>query len=267
MSGQSFVPPREQLSIFNAAFFQPCIVEYIGITGSTGERGPTGFGFTGEKGDTGASITGPSGLSLTGPVGVSVTGPSGDAGVGLTGAQGATGVGLTGPVGLSGVTQLTLILSTGIDANSTVFNNVFSSTYDAYRVNMTNFSSNNSTPNDIRWGFTASGVRDTTNNYLNRGFFVYGTSAGQFGPSIQTSTSFYVGTTDNTKTALTMDIQNPAITIPAMWEYKTFMANTGNTYMWYGGGLHNVNSAFDGFEFFGSGNNIQASCQIYGYNK
>lgn len=74
MNGASYIPPREQLSIFNASFFTPCDVEYIGITGSTGMVGPSGVqgitgargpsgvqGFTGIEGVTGGSSTGPDG--------------------------------------------------------------------------------------------------------------------------------------------------------------------------------------------------------------
>ncbi|WP_130813740.1 DUF4183 domain-containing protein, partial [Bacillus cereus] len=78
-----------------------------GITGLTGETGPTGItGLTGETGPTG--ITGS--IGETGPTGITGAtgemGPTGETGsIGITGPTGATGItGAKGPTGETGAT-------------------------------------------------------------------------------------------------------------------------------------------------------------------
>jgi hypothetical protein len=246
MSGQSFIPPREQLPIFNADFFRPCAVEYIGITGSTG-----------------ASFTGPTGGSFTGPTGSSFTGPTG-----ASSSTGPTGIGSsTGPTG--GISQLlTLIQSTGLNSNSSIFSNVFTSTYDVYRINLSNLSTNSSNQTTLQFRLSSNGVTNTANEYYSRNYFQYGTSAGQFGQYAAQSTSSVIGILSNTaNTGLFLELYAPSIVCETSYNFSGFLANGVNRTMTIGGGEHNVNGAFDGIEIFGSGYNIIASCQIYGYNK
>jgi hypothetical protein len=248
-----YYPPRENLSIFNANFFGGP-VQYVSITGSTGSTGPTGpFGPTGPTGIGGTGPTGGGGIGPTGPIGF--TGPTG-----LTGLTGSIG-----PTGTYRSSQLTLLLSTGLNANSTTFNNVFSTTYDSYHVNFSNFS-NDGITQPIRWGFTSSGVRYTGTSYRTMDYFISNVSSATV--VVSGGTSFYLGASDNTANlGFMMDIQNPAILGSTTYNYQGCFANTANLYYWWGGGVDNSSSVFDGFAIFGGGNNIIASCQIYGYSK
>lgn len=252
-----------------------------GTTGETGSTGPQGLpgtavgtGSTGSTGPTGETgLTGPTGITgFTGTTGtIAQTGPTGH--TGLTGTTGQTGqavtgptgeAGFTGPTGPTGVFMLALIQSTGIGSQSAVFTNCFTSTYDAYKMVMSNFSTPTGQAINLR---LCSGGTANVAAYHTRSYIV--SSVGSGSVVSPASSSFLVGLQDETyASGFTMEMQNPALpTETTVMEY-TGLFNYGSTGIssWTGGGIHDVRASFDGFELFGATGYSGNLC-VYGYSK
>jgi hypothetical protein len=276
--GTSYIPPREQLSIFNSKFFHPCVVEYIeGPTGAmyTGATGSTGIASTGP---TGQSITGPTGLSLTGPQGISYTGPTGESYTGPQGLSftGATGESLTGPAGAvytgstgtSGVGGFSLLSSTVVAANTSnvSIDNVFSSSYSAYRVVLSNLIGSGSGVASLNMRLYGS------NTVVNTGYYYancFASSSG--GPTRSTYNNgtevrigeLYVGY----YTGATIEIQNAFDTQTTTFQGASAFFNGGSSVWSPFACWHSANTSYSGINFFTPTNTFSCKVLVYGYNK
>lgn len=158
---------------------------------------------------------------------------------------------------------LDLITTQNFNAVSSVsLDNVFSPTYDNYRAVCVLTSTASAA---IRMRLRASGVDNSSNNYIEQLFVVNGTGTGL---SRTTTTSWSdlgaVGNNGAFQTALVADFFKPATS-----DYTTFFANISRVDS--GAYIHIVSAsqgdavAFDGFTLFPSSGTFSGSISVYGY--
>lgn len=152
------------------------------------------------------------------------------------------------------------------NATSVSLNNVFSTTYRAYRVTMSltlgtgaqltymrmrvNNADNTGT---YVWGYNGIRTNGTANGWTSTGNSTAGIcvlNAGATGPQ---TTSF--------------DIYNPGILGPATtWGLTGYWADSVGAYGAAGAGLHADGAVFTGFTIYPGGSNISGSIHVFGYN-
>lgn len=230
--------------------------------GIPGNTGPTGFSFTGLTGPTGA--TGP---GITGPTGVP----------GSTGVTGSTGgIGFTGPTGpfVNSAVGMVLIKTVTMNSVSTAVDDVFSSTYDAYRVVISNL--NNST-NTARWvtlRFRVGGVDNTTANYtytfynLNATNLTSTESAGGQTASRLLFLSYVSATRSGA--SIIIDISNPFLANAASIYFGQsigYNSSISQFVIRHIGGVLNNDVQYTGFSIIGDTDNLTGTIRVYGYTK
>lgn len=163
---------------------------------------------------------------------------------------------------------LTLINTTSFSAVATQsINNVFTSTYDNYLINVTISGSVNDNENTFR--FRASGTDNTSANYQST-FCGAFNSAGNF--NSQTGATSILGIPANGQTgtfsAWTIHVYRPNTTdawkqVTAVGGYKHSSVNTITRTI---NGYLNSSTQFDGFTFLAASGNITGTLRVYGYN-
>ena len=146
-------------------------------------------------------------------------------------------------------------------------NDVFSTTYDFYRILFIITSSpSNGT---MYFRLRASGSDDTTSNYHDVNLRVNGAAVSSQQGLAQTYNTIQVGHSTTISKNISMDIFNPFLSIPTTFNANgAIMDNTNNQIGFYGaGGGHNVSSSFTGFTFFPSAGNISGTIVTLGYKK
>jgi len=162
---------------------------------------------------------------------------------------------------------LTLISTTSFSAvASQSVNNVFSSTYTNYRINLDNITYSQSTDTVLR--LRASGV-DTTTNYIGAGVYLDHSVSTVNG---QIVSSMFLGNSSGTngKVYGYIDIYNPNVAIETSASYfKPYRFSTGSS----GAYTHGLaffqtgSTQFDGFTIVAGAGTISGSVSVYGYNK
>ncbi len=230
----------------------------LGPTGATGPAGPAGA--TGPAGPTGA--TGPAGpTGATGPAGpTGPTGPAGPSGVvaataPITYNSGTQTVGIDGnALGLRLITSQSFSSSTAVQVND-----VFSSTYEHYKVLVSFRASGNST---LRLRMRTGGADFTSNKYFTIGYSFTGTinegdaTSGIAGWMDVTGTSamemnFFRPFTSTSDTAYTIAQTGPR---SGNFVYGPFTA---------GGGVRE-NRSDTGFTIYPDSGNITGTVRVYG---
>lgn len=229
--------------------------------GITGYQGPTGLEFDGW------GCTGPSGIGVpnytgtTGPTGSNLlyTGPTGTNGsTGLTGLQGSTG-----PTGIDNGLKL---VKTYFFNNTPIGNvaNVFTSTYDNYRVIINDYNDSSGRTDTLR----AINVQMLNNltptttgyNWVYNSYGYYGLISA-YG---NTSASINIGGYSTSGIdAFSLEFKNPYRTSnTSIQSYAIYLE--ANYFVGYG--VSN-SSSYDGFNLSVSGMNIYANVSVYGYLK
>lgn len=162
-------------------------------------------------------------------------------------------------VGLVYVTHTTV----GSGVTSVTINNCFTSTYDNYRVTLTNIDC--TTNGDVMaMQLTTSGTPSAA-NYAGNTFYV---STGATGGLTNAALSAYfeVLSISNTSTASgSFDVYQPAI---AQWTRLHFGPTVDDTYFRFGGGVHKVTTAYDGMKLSAVvGSMTGGTITVYGYKK
>jgi hypothetical protein len=160
---------------------------------------------------------------------------------------------------------LTLINSTTFTTSAGVaIDNVFSSTYDNYRVNF-ELTAASSTDVEIYWyGRSGSPAVDTTTNYNTQGLRQNGTTvAGSnlTNSRFATSTSAYA-----TYTKARLDLFSPNLALRTIGMSDTYWVDsagtiTTNRFM----NLQDTTTQFTGIKFSPGGGTISGTVRIYGY--
>jgi hypothetical protein len=145
-------------------------------------------------------------------------------------------------------------------------NNVFTSTYTNYRINLDNITYSTSTDTVLR--LRAAGV-NTTTNYIGAGVYLDHSSSTVNG---QLVSSMFLGNSSGTngKVYGYIDIFNPNVAIETSASYfKPYRYTTGTS----GAYTHALaffqtdSTQFDGFTIVAGAGTISGSVSVYGYNK
>ena len=143
------------------------------------------------------------------------------------------------------------------------FNNVFSSTYDNYRL-LINISTA-STGNDLRFRMRLATTDNTTSNYNHQGVLFSSTTLTGFRVTGETSGRF--GTVDNAKrSATSIDLFSPNLSQTTNFNSHDTLDQATPTLRMISG-AHNVASEFDGITILVVSGNMTGTCSIYGYRK
>ena len=162
---------------------------------------------------------------------------------------------------------LVLLNTTTFSAQSTVsFNNVFSSTYDNYKV-LVNINSVSTTLNG-QLRLRASGTDDSSGFHYSSGISTIPTTTAISNWNYQGTTSFIPFRTNssggNGLGVSEINLFNPAKSIITIVTYNS-LTNFGDTQFNIGGGQHFVNTAYDGFSLIASTGNMTGTIEVYGY--
>jgi hypothetical protein len=145
--------------------------------------------------------------------------------------------------------------------SSVSVNNCFSSTYENYRVVISNIISASGQP-DVYLRLRVSGSDNSTaGNYRYGRFYyqIYGTNSGS---NTNVSDSFFQVAVADTDTAgnVVLDIFQPFATART----SLTLLLTGQWFQGHGGQM-TVNTSYTGFTFFTSALNISGTIRVYGY--
>lgn len=253
--------PRNQgLSIFNSLFFDNCgTLESIeGFTGETGPRGEGGG--TGPQGITGTDgIDGPTGTAI------SYTGHQGMTGISY---QGITGIqGSTGPTGYQSTTFITNVGVTGPEA---VIPNVFNTTYDNYKISISNAYHNTIVDDNMYLAFMDGSLGDTGTQYTTTTRINYLT--GQTSTATLTAPNKNgadIGFVTNVQpNGWDCELQGVSSTQYTLFEFNSYNCQNNATqfYGTFGYGIHAKANAYTGFMLF-SANTFSANVSVMGYTQ
>jgi len=141
-------------------------------------------------------------------------------------------------------------------------NDVFSSTYDNYRV-VANFTSTPST--DLLFRYRVSGADDTTSNYYLQGQDVNGSSTNSFRLTAEDKGRF--GTSSSTESSFVVDMFSPFL---GFKKRAQSVAQRGSivlpeiAFFW---NTFNATTSFTGFTVYPNTSTISGTIAVYGYTK
>jgi hypothetical protein len=172
---------------------------------------------------------------------------------------------------------LTLLNTTSFTAQSSVsVNDVFSSTYDFYKIIIV--AENSSAQWQLNLRLRVSGSDNSSSNYYWSGFYQTFASAT---PALNTqgsnglTTSFQIGNTSNPTATLgnqhIVEIGNPFSTSETTFNsagvgYETSPGVSSSNRFTYGG-MTSVTTSYTGFTIFPASANISGTVSVYGYKK
>jgi hypothetical protein len=162
---------------------------------------------------------------------------------------------------------LVLLNTTSFSAVATQsFNNVFSATYENYRVLFELTATSASPAMNLR--LRVGGVDASGGNYNGGGYFVRSTSATVNGQDLNAGTRFELGGASSAQSSnrYVMDFQSPFLA--QRTGHHTFSTGHDGTSA-YGRAQHsnhNLSTSYDGFTIFPSSGTITGKVAIYGYN-
>lgn len=158
---------------------------------------------------------------------------------------------------------LVRINTTTFSAVSSVsLNNVFTSTYQNYRI-LFDYVASAQNNHSIR--MRVAGTDNTSTNYskILQGSYVNNTAvtAGNTGNTswdvLQNASAIYANAS--------MDIYFPAGARSTSFSMAAYLQNSVAEYGLFSAGIHNVNTAYDGFSLIAAAGTISGTIRIYGY--
>jgi hypothetical protein len=165
----------------------------------------------------------------------------------------------------SAISGLNLISATNVSgAGSYSFNNVFSSTYDNYKIIITNVVGTANT--DISMRLRASGT-DTTTNYTAERIFGYGSTNGAAANYLGTDEWFagYTSSSLSNYMIHSTEIFNPQAA-KVTTAYTTIANNDAGTWVMSNqAAFQSATTQFDGFSLLAVSGNLSATVRIYGF--
>jgi hypothetical protein len=149
---------------------------------------------------------------------------------------------------------------------SIILNNIFSATYDVYRLVIQTVGANNNV--DLLMRLVNSGGTPAATNYISRtmGFDV-SVNATTFGLSKQYTTAFVLGGAGGPEKA----ISTPDVAFPFDTDFTSisgqntgvFRATVNNSGIY--GGVHQLSNSYTGIQVLASAGNITGKVRAYGY--
>lgn len=149
-------------------------------------------------------------------------------------------------------------------ASSVTLDNVFTSTYTNYRINLVY---NTSTTNDVSLRLRTGGSSASTS--YNRQTF-QSTSTTNTGANATGQSSYLVGPNSNgaRRCYATIDVSGPQVADQTAFQVNVTLFqgdNSGRVYFIYG--MHDVATSYDGFELLVATGTFSGSYTVYGYAK
>jgi hypothetical protein len=178
------------------------------------------------------------------------------------------GLSLITPTSIANTGGSASISSTGAvsftSASAVSLNDVFSSTYQNYRIVVGG--TNSSTTLNWQFRLRSSGT-DNSVNYFSSEFFIGSNGATGAASYINNGTFIQINTQDNTNTgnAISFDIFKPNDAALTNLLGLGYDGNSAKTKFF--GALHNVASSFTGFTILCNTGTISGTVSVYGYRK
>ena len=148
----------------------------------------------------------------------------------------------------------------GTGVSTVAVTSAFSSDYDNYRIVITTNSGSTDAAFFLR--LTGSSTAYYYSNLQNN----FGGSNGT--DKAENATGWRIGSNDGTNgTYAILDVMRPNLAQVSFMSFNGIYGDTGGT-SWYGGGMHNVASAYTGFEIYpNAGTFTGGTIRVYGYQK
>ena len=168
--------------------------------------------------------------------------------------------------GLSFITGGTVTSSTSAN-----FDNVFSATYDNYRLIISDITSASGGEAGVYLRMRVGGVNATGSNYNSQVSRVYstGTSAPQGEFNVTTGMYIFavIQSAANTSGAAVIDITQPFLAKPTTILLTSHTFDPAGSHMGNaGGGSHSVQTSYDGFNIYQTTTTTAYKYKIYGYS-
>jgi hypothetical protein len=164
--------------------------------------------------------------------------------------------------------SINLIRISAVSSQS--INDVFSATYENYRIilNITSTSADTTLFMKMRVG--GSDNSGLLYSYGRGIFNRNGTSGVEAGSDV--STGWAIGQADSVNTkhwmGTTIDMLMPFLTqVTAFNQVGTFLSTAASFFGTAGGGIHFADTSYDGFSIISSSGTITGTVSVYGYNK
>jgi hypothetical protein len=156
------------------------------------------------------------------------------------------------------------INTTAFSATAAVnFNNVFSSTYDNYKVLFT--MSTASGNNDIKFRMRAAGSDDSTSNYSTQRSNAENTAMSANRVETNGNIATIAGFAGAGYRFIVIEIQNPFLATPTTVLAQDSTRGVGLTVT---SAFHNVSTSYDGISFIvGTAANMTGTATVFGYRK
>ena len=160
---------------------------------------------------------------------------------------------------------LVYITSASLTSVTNTFSTCFSSTYDAYKIVITNLNNGSTTTRQmsLRMGTDSSANYGYGHQYIYNG-----------GSSIVTSPTnqaqALLGNLSQISTqGLEIEMFNPFTATATMWRYtmNTYQSDVANYVYRQGYGIKDSLTSYTGFQIIGTGDNLSGLVTIYGYRK
>ena len=147
-------------------------------------------------------------------------------------------------------------------------NNVFTSTYDNYRLIFSTLATSaTSVSVNMRMRASGSDYTGSEHKWALYGIISNGTLSNNTGGSNTSLYLFDSGTT-NAQTMVILDVINPQKANTTLVKHDTMFEYTSFNWYWRGGGQAvNTTTQFDGFTVYASSGNISGTYRLYGYRQ
>ena len=160
---------------------------------------------------------------------------------------------------------LVLLNTTSFSAvSSQSINDVFSSTYDNYRI-VADFVGSTGTNNNMR--LRVSGADNTTSNYMRQ--YIYASSTTIAAARSNSQTTWLLGDHGTSRTINIVDLVSPNLAqVTGGIHFSAMYYNSATENAWLQNGLgFNATTQFTGFSIYPSSGTITGTVSVYGYNK
>jgi hypothetical protein len=160
---------------------------------------------------------------------------------------------------------LTLINTTSFSAvSSQSFNDVFSTTYDNYRI-LLNVTATGAADLAIR--MRVSGADDSTSNYQRQKLEVDSTTVSGTKATNQTSSRISDINSVDPNALIILEVMSPFLTRPTMFLTTNSHRSGTTNFLSIYSGAHNVSTSYTGFTIITNTSTVTGTLSVYGYNK
>jgi hypothetical protein len=143
-------------------------------------------------------------------------------------------------------------------------NDVFSTTYDNYRI-IVDFTGSTGTNNNMR--LRVSGADNTTSNYMRQ--YIYASSTTLAAARSNSQSTWLLGDHGTSRTVNILDLISPNLAqVTGGVHFAAMYYNSSTENAWLQNGLgFNAATQFTGFTIYPSSGTITGTVSVYGYNK